>query len=148
MPNGKAPSVYIIAGPNGSGKTTFATTFLPDFAFETTLSGLTYLNWLKQFKKLGYSIHMYYLWVADIDLALARIKERVMRGGHHVPAKDVRRRYKRSISDLFQKYGPLVDSWTLFDNSSGKPHITAQMVGGNLTVHEVELFDKIKGNFQ
>ncbi len=28
----KKPQVYIIAGPNGSGKTTFATEFLPNYA--------------------------------------------------------------------------------------------------------------------
>lgn len=28
----KAPSVYVVAGPNGSGKTTFAREFLPNFA--------------------------------------------------------------------------------------------------------------------
>src|SRR3989338_2584168 len=32
MSNGQTKHAYVIAGPNGSGKTTFARQFLPDFA--------------------------------------------------------------------------------------------------------------------
>lgn len=101
----KITNIYIIAGPNGSGKTTFAKEFLPDyvkcphfvnadliaqglspfspqiaamkagrlvleqlhelakknldFAFETTLAGKTYVNYLKEMKRRGYCIHLF-----------------------------------------------------------------------------------------
>lgn len=33
LPAGKGPTVYIVAGPNGSGKTTFAKRFLPEYVW-------------------------------------------------------------------------------------------------------------------
>lgn len=56
-----------------------------DFGFETTLSGRGHLNLVRQLKKRGYGVHIFYLWVPDVELALARIHERVSRGGHDVP---------------------------------------------------------------
>src|SRR3989338_7947825 len=124
-------NVYIIGGPNGSGKTTFAKTFLPDYAkcdrfvnadliaaglspfspqqvaiksgklvleqikeysdagvdfgFESTLSGVTYLKHLKILKEKGYEIHIFFLWIPGLPLAIARVKDRVSQGGHDVP---------------------------------------------------------------
>jgi len=63
-----------------------------DFGFESTLSGQTYLSLLRRVKETGYILRFYYLWVASVDLALKRIKARVMEGGHDVPEADVRRR--------------------------------------------------------
>ena len=123
--------LYIIAGPNGVGKTTFARTFLPKyadcknfinadliaqgmspfspesaavragrlmlseisffaerratFAFETTLSGRSYLRLIRQLKKQGYEVHFFFLWVKSVDVALSRVRERVLKGGHDVP---------------------------------------------------------------
>lgn len=102
---GQGPTVHIIAGPNGSGKTTFALEYLPniagcrdfvnadllaqglsplrveaaaieagrlflkqirariagrrDFAFETTLSGLTYVPLFKSLGEAGFSVRIY-----------------------------------------------------------------------------------------
>ena len=55
------------------------------FAFETTLSGRSYLSLLRKLKSEGYDIHIFFLWLKSVDLALSRIKERVSRGGHDVP---------------------------------------------------------------
>ncbi len=137
------PTLYIIAGCNGAGKTTFATEFLPHsvhclrflnpdeiarglspldppaanvkaarillqeihvairrretFAMETTLSGRTYIHLLKNARANGYEIELHYLWLASPRQAIARVRQRVQKGGHHVQPSDVRRRFGRSI---------------------------------------------------
>ncbi len=186
----KNKAVYIIAGPNGSGKTTFAKLFLPeyvncpnfvnadliaqglapfeprtavikagklvlqqiheyaergvDFAFETTLSGKSYVSLLADLKSKSYTLHLFFLWLPGAELAIARIKERVQEGGHHVPAEDVRRRFARGINNFFSLYDPLVDSWMLFDNSKVKPVLIAKRRNGHKEVFNEELFQVIK----
>jgi len=66
-----------------------------DFGFETTLSGKGHLQVVRGLKRRGYEVHIFYLWVPSPELTLARIKERVLRGGHDVPEAIVRRRFGR-----------------------------------------------------
>src|SRR5207244_3234779 len=66
-----------------------------DFAFESTLSGLVYLNRLKRWKAAGYRIELIYLRLSSPRLALRRIAARVKQGGHNVPRADVLRRFTR-----------------------------------------------------
>jgi len=56
-----------------------------DFAFETTLAGRSYVSLLRQVKKAGFELHLFYLWIPSPDLALLRIRDRVENGGHNVP---------------------------------------------------------------
>jgi len=186
----KSKNVYIIAGSNGSGKTTFANKFLPnyakcnnfvnsdliaqglspfspqtvamkagrlvleqmqelvskgcDFAFETTLSGKTYISFLKYLKKKDYSVYIFFLWMPTPELALARIKDRVADGGHDVPVNDVKRRFYRGIQNFFKFYKPLADSWLLFDNSEAVPNLVAKERHGELEISNKDLFEKIK----
>ena len=173
-------NVYVIAGPNGSGKTTFAVEFLPeyarcpnfvnadliaqglspfspraaaitagrlvleqihqfanrrvDFAFETTLSGKSYVKLLKSLKQKGYRIHVFFLWIPDADLAISRIRSRVAQGGHDVPVQDVLRRFNRSISNFFKLYQSLADSWMLFDNAGIIPILIAERKHGKMKI--------------
>ncbi len=90
------------------------------FAFETTLSGKTYLSFIRKLKKKGYSVHLIYLWPGSLQTTLERIVERVRMGGHDIPETDVRRRFLRTLRNLFRHYMQAVDSWTIFDNSAGK----------------------------
>jgi len=55
------------------------------FAFETTLSGRTNLRLIHKLRANGYRIHLFFLMVSSIEVALSRIKERVVKGGHDVP---------------------------------------------------------------
>jgi predicted ABC-type ATPase len=182
----KNKNVYIIAGPNGTGKTTFARMFLPeyakcqnfvnadmiaqglapfkpysaaikagrlvlqqidefakrgiDFAFETTLAGKSYVKLFTELKAEGYAVHIFFLWIPSPELAIVRIKERVLDGGHDVPIDDVRRRFSRGVRNFFNLYEPLVDSWMLFDNSKARPVLIAKRRNGNKEILDERLF--------
>ena len=101
-----------------------------DFGFETTLSGRTHLNVIRSLSKRGYVVHLFFLWVLTVGLALSRIRSRARRGGHDVPAPVVRRRFERSLTNFFRHYCGLADSWILFDNSGDEPNIIALEEGG------------------
>ncbi len=176
----KKPKLYVIAGPNGSGKTTFAEQFLPNyadcfefinadmiakglspflpskvaikagkilldqiddcarrkvnFAFETTLSGKAYLNLFRKLKNHGYELHLFFLWLPTVQLALARVADRVRKGGHDILEQDVRRRFARGLKNLFDVYRPLFDTWSVFDNSTGNPELVFSVERGTMTV--------------
>lgn len=163
------PRCIIIAGPNGSGKTTFAREYLPretdvihfvnadliagglsplrpelaarqagrlvlhelsrlakarkSFAFESTLSGSTYLRLLKKWRSAGYRIEIVFLSLPSVHLALQRIAGRVRQGGHDVPRSDVIRRFDRSWRNFHDLYRPLADAWAIYDNSGPAPQL-------------------------
>jgi len=111
-----------------------------DFGFETTLSGKTYVKLLQEMKRRGYFIHIFFLWITDVELALERIKLRVRNGGHHIPEAIVRRRFGRRLLNLLRFYKPLADSWTIFDNSSDVPQMIAFEESGRLEIVDRDLF--------
>jgi predicted ABC-type ATPase len=181
--------LYIIAGPNGVGTTTFARTFLPKyadcknfinadliaegispfspeaaavragrlmlseirffsrrrdtFAFETTLSGRSYLRLIRQLKKQGYKVHFFFLAVKDVDVALSRVRDRVLKGGHDVPEAVIRRRFSRSIRNFLAEYRPLADSWYLFDNSGRTPVVIAWEKAHKLRIIDEENYQTL-----
>ncbi|MDO8729907.1 MAG: zeta toxin family protein, partial [Candidatus Omnitrophota bacterium] len=115
-----------------------------DFAFETTLSGMAYLSRFKDLKKEGYAIHLFFLWVPDVKLSLARVANRVKMGGHGISEKVVRRRFYKGISNFFNQYRPVLDSWILFDGSGKVPYPIAQERAGKLKVFDQELYEKVR----
>ncbi len=94
-----------------------------DFAFETTLSGQTYLTRLNQWKSSGYRIEIVFLRLVSPQIALKRIVERVKQGGHNVPAKDVLRRFARGWENFCEVYRPVADAWAVYDNSGEVPRL-------------------------
>jgi predicted ABC-type ATPase len=92
-----------------------------DFAFESTLGGLTYLGRLKRWKTAGYRIEIIYLRLATPQLALRRIAARVKQGGHDVPRADVLRRFDRGWKNFVTAYRLQADAWTVYDNSGDSP---------------------------
>lgn len=94
-----------------------------DFAFESTLSGMTYIARLQRWKTAGYRIEMIYLTLPSPRIALNRIGARVRQGGHDVPKREVLRRFRRSWQNFQKLYRPLADLWWVYDNSGDRPQL-------------------------
>jgi len=148
--------LYIVAGANGSGKTTFALELLKkekvcflnadeimtagDFtpikagkeyfklleevtkagksvALETTLSGKNHHKIIENFVRIGYKIHLFYVFLDSAEACVNRVALRVAKGGHNVPEADIIRRYERSKKG-FVEIRSKVDFWGLVYNGT------------------------------
>ncbi len=106
-----------------------------DFAFETTLSGRSHARWLRDLQTAGSRTHLVFLSLPSAELAVARVADRVRRGGHHVPDAIVRRRFAAGLRNLFSVYMDVVDAWAIYDNSDIlSPHLVASRAVGAATV--------------
>jgi predicted ABC-type ATPase len=114
-----------------------------DFGFETTLAGKTYRPVWEHMKERGYALHLFYLWLPSVDMAVARVAQRVQQGGHNVPEPTIHRRFDVGLRNLFDVYLPLCDSWRLFDNSTIEPRTVAQYEGGELALADAALYSYI-----
>ncbi|MEC4682069.1 MAG: AAA family ATPase [Nitrospirota bacterium] len=70
------------------------------FAVDTTFSGNRELELMKRAKAREYKVNLIFICVSSSALCQARIEERISSGGHAVPAKDVARRFERSLENL------------------------------------------------
>ena len=97
-----------------------------DFGFETTLATRSYVNLIAEAKEFGYNVVLIFFWLESVDLALARVKARVEKGGHNIPSEVIKRRYNRGLENFFDLYKKLADRWAIYDNSNKVPIIVAE----------------------
>ncbi len=115
-----------------------------DFAFETTLSTKSYVQLIKRAKACGYYVTLIYFWLNSPDLAVERVKLRVLSGGHDIPTDVIHRRYQAGLANLKNLYQPIVDYWMIFDNSERPERFVAEGYGSNdITVYIEEIYSKI-----
>ena len=88
------------------------------FTQETTLSGSLTTHTAQQARDRGYRVRMYYVGLDSVEESLARIANRVRKGGHDIPAEDVRRRFAGRVHALASVL-PYCDEATFFDNDNG-----------------------------
>lgn len=183
------PTLYIIAGCNGAGKTTASMSVLPDvldcrefvnadeiakglspfkpeevaieagklmlqridvlltrhvtFAIETTLATKSYKNLVKRAKESGYKVILLFFWLSSPEMAEMRVAQRVASGGHNIPNDIILRRYWAGLRNLFEIFVPIVDLWSLYDNTKQ----LMPVVERNVIVNN-NLFTKIKESCQ
>ena len=94
------------------------------YTLETTLGGNSITNKFHEAIEEGRQVSIFYCGLASIDLHIARVAARVHRGGHDIPAEEIRRRYESSISNLVTLV-PVCHRLFVIDNSApfrnGKP---------------------------
>ena len=181
-------NVIIVAGPNGSGKTTFVSEYLrdsedtvyigadaiaerlvskpeemdsvkiqagrlfireiqeliqagTDFIVEVTLAGKGFARTISQLKNAGYTVTIVFIFLKSPETSVARVRNRVQAGGHHVPTEDVVRRFYRSKRNFWYTYRNLVDRWTLFYNSAEQFQRVATGEGNEVKVINETLFE-------
>jgi len=76
----------------------------------------------------GFEIVLVYIGTENVETNLARIRNRVLTGGHDVPEIDVRRRYIRSFENLPAAVSR-ADHTILFDNSSEEGYRLVAVLG-------------------
>ncbi len=113
-----------------------------NFAFETTLATKSYKSKISVAKRKNYSVTLLFFWLQNVDLAIERVKTRVIEGGHNIETEVIKRRYKNGIKNLFEIYLPIADEVMIFDNSEGKYDLIAQKT----LEADIDIFNEIKFN--
>ena len=179
------PRAIVVAGPNGSGKTTFALEYLQQYAHpylsadaiaeemaaplgevrieagrlflggvsteiqgghsflvESTLSGLTFKRVVRQMVQSGYDVTIVFIFLSSADACVARIVERVQKGGHPVADADVYRRFARSIRNFWRIYRPLSHRWYLYYNGGVHFHEVALGEVDSVEIRDENSFER------
>ena len=87
-----------------------------DYAFETTLGGQSITQLLIEAAQKNRKIGVFYCGLASAELHLARVADRVARGGHDIPEDKIRARWKDSIINMLTLL-PLCYKVAVWDNS-------------------------------
>ena len=100
-----------------------------DFAFETTLSGRSYLKLVERLQATDWQVELIYLALPSADMSRLRVAERVSHGGHHIAEADLIRRFPRSLHNLLNEFAPKVNQVRCFMNNDDKPMLIFQQTG-------------------
>ena len=100
------------------------------FTQETTLSGRKTEITAAQAKRQGYVVRLYYVGLDTLEESLARIENRVRRGGHNIKDEDVQRRFAGRWAAV-AKVLPYCDEALFFDNDNGFVEV-AEYANGEL----------------
>lgn len=118
-----------------------------NFAFETTLSTRSYVQFIDKAKEMDYQVTCLFFWLNSEELAISRVETRVKEGGHHIPEDIIRRRYKNGLKNFFNLFLDNVDNWLFVNNSGDNYEIIAEGALKEETIHNVEQWEVLKRNY-
>lgn len=86
------------------------------YCFETVMSHEAKVSFLKHARDKGFTTYLYFIATESPEINIARVENRVAKGGHGVDRKKIEERYYRSL-DLLLNALKLADRAFLIDNS-------------------------------
>lgn len=89
--------------------------------FNVILAGLGYVRQIRQWRRQGYHISLFFLRLPNAVTAIARVAERVRQGGHDISGAVIRRRFAAGLKNLEQVYRAEVHAWAVYDNVGQEP---------------------------
>lgn len=118
------------------------------FAFETTLSGRSYLKRIKQLRRDGWRTELIYQALPDAAMSRMRVAERVLHGGHNIPLKDIERRFPRSLQNLLNDFCAAVDRTQCFMNDGLTPEPVFIQEREQRTILNPDRFEQLRRGAQ
>ncbi len=88
-----------------------------NYALETTLGGDTIVGLLMEAADAGLGVNVWFVGLDSVELHVARVRQRVARGGHDIPRADIERRYIRGRVNLIRLL-PRLSQLAVYDNSA------------------------------
>lgn len=115
------------------------------FSIETTLATRTLIKIIRKAQEAGYEVTILYFWLNSPQTAIERVRNRVMSGGHDIPAEVIKRRYYMGLDYLFNNYIPICDHWIIADNTTPPFRVIAQgNKGENPIIKDARTLEIIK----
>jgi len=114
-----------------------------DFAFETTLSGRSYLKLMKRLQKQEWQVELIYLALPSMEMSKLRVAERVAHGGHNIPLKDIIRRFPRSLQNVLADFSHQADRTRCFMNSGEMPELVFEQKNDNRTIIHQSYYQRL-----
>lgn len=114
------------------------------FALETTLAARSYKDRIRNWKSLGFTVNLMFLWLPSPEFAMQRVAERVIQGGHGIPERDIHRRYDRGLKNLFDMYLPIVDDVWIMNASVIPPDLILERLNGNVNILMPDIWQRLR----
>ncbi|GAA4342663.1 zeta toxin family protein [Variovorax defluvii] len=107
------------------------------FVSETVFSHPSKLALLADARTRGFDVALYIVCLDDPRRLLDRVQQRVLEGGHGVPADKILARYPRTLENLRLALAevPLAMLFDAAEVEAGGPHLVASVVNGQVQPH-------------
>lgn len=104
------------------------------FSRESTLSGREIMGSMRSAQRANFRVHLIFVAVEHMEASIARVRDRVAKGGHDIPEAVQRCRFDKSLSNAATAAG-FVDQVLIYDNSLGVGHRLMAQVEHQRLVH-------------
>jgi len=109
-----------------------------NFVYETTLSSHQAISLMRRTRKAGFQVALVFVALDSADLNVARVGDRVRKGGHAIPETVVRRRYDIALARLTQAI-PLAHETAVFDNSEAMTRLLLRIAGDAIEENHLDM---------